>query len=62
MKYALVTGGTKGIGKAISLSLLAKGYFVFINYANDEEAAITLSEELKLKFIDHFEIINVSSI
>jgi len=59
MKYALVTGGTKGIGKAISLSLLAKGYFVFVNYANDENTANTLSEELKLKYLDHFEIIKL---
>ena len=39
MKYALVTGGTKGIGKAISKSLLEKDYFVVLNYANDETAA-----------------------
>ena len=45
MKYALVTGGTKGIGKAISQALLEKGYFVIINFSNDDESAnLTIKE------------------
>ena len=39
MKYAVVTGGTRGIGKQITCDLLRKGYFVFTNYANNEVAA-----------------------
>lgn len=39
MKNAVVTGGTKGIGLAIVLALLKRGYRVFTNYAHDEKAA-----------------------
>lgn len=39
MKYALVTGGSRGIGQAICTALAAKGYPVIINYASNEVAA-----------------------
>ena len=39
MEYALVTGGTSGIGLAIVNALLDDGYFVYINYSNNEERA-----------------------
>ncbi len=43
MKYALVTGGSRGIGKAICVKLAQDGYYVLINYrSNDAEAASTL--------------------
>jgi 3-oxoacyl-[acyl-carrier protein] reductase len=43
IKYALVTGGSRGIGKAISLQLAADGYHVLINYkSNITEAQNTL--------------------
>lgn len=43
MKYALVTGGSRGIGRAISLKLAALGYYVLVNYkSNTEEANETL--------------------
>lgn len=43
MKYALITGGSRGIGRAISIKLAEKGYTVLINYqSNDKEAANTL--------------------
>lgn len=41
MKNAIVTGGTKGIGKAIVTMLLGEGYFVYATYGNDEAAAAT---------------------
>ncbi len=45
MKYALVTGGSRGIGKAVALRLAGQGWPVIINYRSNEEAALaTLSE------------------
>jgi 3-oxoacyl-[acyl-carrier protein] reductase len=42
-KYALVTGGSRGIGRAICLRLAETGFPVIINYlSNEEEARHTL--------------------
>jgi 3-oxoacyl-[acyl-carrier protein] reductase len=38
-KVAIVTGGSKGIGRAISLLLAERSCRVFMNYARDEKAA-----------------------
>ncbi len=46
MKYALVTGGTKGIGLAIVRMLLKEGYFVVLTYASDDAASEACKEEL----------------
>jgi len=44
MKYALVTGGSRGIGKAVCVKLAEMGYHVLINYlSNEDEALNTLS-------------------
>lgn len=45
-KVALVTGGTKGIGRAISLSLAWAGAHVVVNYSSDERAAEDTVKEL----------------
>lgn len=43
MKSALVTGGSRGIGRAVCLKMAGMGYHVIINYkGNEEQAAITL--------------------
>ena len=43
MKYALVTGGSRGIGRAICVKLTQEGYHVLINYvSNEDEAQKTL--------------------
>ena len=42
-RVALVTGGTRGIGAAISKALKAAGYKVAANYAGNDEAAQTRS-------------------
>jgi acetoacetyl-CoA reductase len=44
-RVALVTGGTRGIGAAISKALKAKGYTVAANYAGNDEAAAKFTEE-----------------
>jgi 3-oxoacyl-[acyl-carrier protein] reductase len=44
MKYALVTGGSRGIGRAISVKLVSLGYHVLVNYkSNEAEARQTLA-------------------
>lgn len=45
MKYALVTGGSRGLGKAICLKLASMGYPIIINYLSNLNAA----EETKLQ-------------
>ena len=39
MRYALVTGGSRGIGRAICIKLASMGYPVVINYLGNQEAA-----------------------
>ncbi len=44
MKFALVTGGSRGIGRAVCIKMAEMGYNVLINYkANEEEANNTLA-------------------
>lgn len=49
MKTALITGGTKGIGKAVALAFLQQGYEVVINYHSDEETALATQEEFNIQ-------------
>lgn len=44
-RVALVTGGTRGIGAAISQALKAAGHKVAANYAGNDEAAAKFKEE-----------------
>jgi len=44
-RVALVTGGTRGIGHAISLALKAQGRTVIANYANNDAAAEAFKAE-----------------
>ena len=46
-KLALVTGGSRGIGKACAIELAKAGYDVAINYAGNVDAANKTVEELK---------------
>ena len=39
MKYALITGASRGLGKAISIRLAKDGFAVIINYQSNKEAA-----------------------
>jgi 3-oxoacyl-[acyl-carrier protein] reductase len=45
MKCALITGGSRGIGKAICIKMASLGYYVLINYKSKlEEANNTLTQ------------------
>ncbi len=46
-KYAFVTGGSQGIGKAICLELASQGANVAINYHSHEDLAIQTKEEVE---------------
>ena len=47
-KLALITGGSRGIGKACALKLAQAGYDVVINYAGNDAASNETLEELKV--------------
>lgn len=44
-RVALVTGGTRGIGRAICIALKAQGHTVAATYAGNDEAARDLTQE-----------------
>lgn len=46
-KVVLVTGGAKGIGRAIALELAKQGYDIVINYLTSQKEAEALQKEIK---------------
>ena len=49
-KVVLVTGSSRGIGKAIILEFADKGYNVIINYNNNEQKALELKKYIEEKY------------
>lgn len=49
MKTVLITGGTRGIGKAIAQEFLQNDYEVIINYCHDEECALATQSEFNMQ-------------
>jgi len=46
-KVAVVTGSSRGIGKAIALRLAKEGYNIVVNYARSKEAALQTAREIE---------------
>lgn len=46
-KIIIITGGSRGIGKATSIELAKQGYFVCINYMSNSAAAQLVEEQIK---------------
>ncbi len=51
-KVALITGASRGIGKACAVELAKAGYDIAVNYAGNDEAANNTVEELKAIGVD----------
>lgn len=49
-RTALITGGTKGLGRAIAGKLLSAGFDVFLTYASDVTSAAQTEQELTQRF------------
>lgn len=52
MEYALVTGASRGIGKAICLRLADMGYNIIVNYTSNDEEAKKTQDLIKAKGVD----------
>ena len=52
IKYALVTGGSRGIGKAICVELAEMGYNILINYQSNLDEANKTLELIKSKGVE----------
>jgi len=46
-KVALITGSSRGIGKAVALRLAEKGYDIVVNYARSKTAALEVVEQIE---------------
>jgi len=52
VKYALVTGGSRGIGRAVCIKLAEQGYNILVNYKSNEEQAVKTAELVKEKNVE----------
>ena len=48
-KFVFISGGSRGIGRAITLSPAAPGVTLFVNYLRDEETALSVKKEAQEK-------------
>lgn len=55
-KFALVTGASRGIGRAIALTLGKRGVNVAVNYAGSEDRAEQVVSELKALGVESFKV------
>lgn len=47
MKYALITGASRGLGRAIAIKLAGKGIPVILNYQSNESAALEVKAAIE---------------
>src|SRR4026209_2668435 len=55
-RHALVTGGSRGIGRGIALTLAEHGVHVAINYLKDEASAKATLEQVRARGADGFTV------
>ena len=55
-RHALVTGGSRGIGRGIALKLADHGVYVAINYLKDETSAKATLEQVRSRGADGFTV------
>jgi NAD(P)-dependent dehydrogenase (short-subunit alcohol dehydrogenase family) len=55
-RYALVTGGSRGIGRGITLKLAEHGVHVAVNYLRDEASAKATLEQVRARGADGFTV------
>ena len=49
MKYALVTGGSRGLGRAICIEIAQMGIPVIVNYQSNENSALEVKAEIEAR-------------
>ena len=66
MKIALVTGASRGIGRACSLKLAEMGYYIIINFQSNEAEALNTLKMVREKGSDgeilKFDVANPSEV
>jgi enoyl-[acyl-carrier protein] reductase III len=55
-KHALITGGSRGIGRGIALKLAEQGVHIAINYVKDEASAKATLEQVRTRGSDGFTV------
>lgn len=66
MSYALVTGGSRGIGRACCIKLAEMGFNILINYTSNDDEAKKTQEAVKAKGVEavlmKFDVSNMEAV